>query len=102
MTRSGTAPPGRSEQWGVWGAMSGPPTRSEHSVGVGGLLRDGLHDVPVLDDLAVLEPEDVDDGTAARAGLADGVDVQDHVVAVGEHPRYFDAASKSFWLIALS
>ena len=43
-----------------------------------------LHDVPVFDDLAVLEPENVDDGAAARARLAHAVDVQDHVVAVGE------------------
>src|SRR6266568_6085786 len=25
-SRSATASPGRSERWGVWGAMSGPPT----------------------------------------------------------------------------
>ena len=25
-SRSATGSPGRSERWGVWGAMSGPPT----------------------------------------------------------------------------
>jgi hypothetical protein len=30
----------------------------------------------MLDELAVLELEDVDDGVGARAGLAHGVDVQ--------------------------
>jgi len=44
-----------------------------------------LNDVPVLDDLAVLQLEDVDDGVAAGAGLPDRVDVEDDVVAVGEH-----------------
>ena len=56
----------------------------EHPVVVRRLLRDRLHDVPVLDDLAVLQPEDVDDGHAALAGLAHAMDVQDHVVALGE------------------
>ena len=39
----------------------------EHPVAVRGLLRNLLHDVPVLDDLAVLQPENVDDGAAALA-----------------------------------
>src|SRR4029453_12346589 len=46
---------------------------SEHAVVVGGLLGDGLDHVPVFDDLAVLQLEDVDDGGAARARLAHGV-----------------------------
>jgi hypothetical protein len=36
----------------------------------------------VFDDLAVLEPENVDDGAAARALLAYAVDVDNHVIAV--------------------
>jgi hypothetical protein len=56
----------------------------EYSVAVGGLLGNLLDDVPVFDDLAVLEPEDVDDGAATRVFLAHAVDVEDHVVAVGE------------------
>ena len=55
-----------------------------------GGLRDRLHHVPVLDHLAVLELEDIDDRIAARAGLAHRMDVDDHVVAVGEDP--FDLA----------
>ena len=54
------------------------------------LLRNVLRDVPVLDDLAVLEPEDVDDGTAARTGLAHRMHMQDHVIAVREY--FFDLA----------
>src|SRR5882762_1482614 len=57
---------------------------SKHSVVVRRLLGDRLHDVPMLDDLAVLQPEDVDDGHAAFAGLAHAMHVQDHVVALGE------------------
>ena len=45
----------------------------------------------MLDDLAVLELEDVDDGVAARAWLAHGVDVDDDVVAVCEDA--FDLAA---------
>jgi len=45
----------------------------------------------MLDDFAVLELEDVDDGVAARAWLAHGVDVDDDVVAVGEDA--FDLAA---------
>src|SRR3979409_1719783 len=45
----------------------------------------------MLDDSAVLELEDVDDGVAARAGLAHGVDVDDDVIAVGEDA--FDLAA---------
>src|SRR6185369_15654890 len=55
---------------------------SEHGVVVGGLLGDRLDYVPVLNDLAALEPEDVDDGDTAFTRLADGMDVQDHHVAV--------------------
>ena len=45
----------------------------------------GCTDVPVLDHLAfVVEPENIHDRVAARAGLAHRVDVDDHVVALGE------------------
>src|SRR3954453_7903658 len=62
--------------------VRGVAWKLEHPVSVGGLFRDRLHHVPMLDDLAVLELEDVDDGVAARAWLAHGVDVDDDVVAV--------------------
>src|SRR6185503_1075059 len=58
---------------------------SEHAVVVGRLVRDRLYDVPVLDDLAALQLEDVHDGRAARARLAHRVDVEDHIVTVREH-----------------
>jgi hypothetical protein len=45
----------------------------------------------MLDDLAVLELEDVDDGVAARAWLSHGVDVDDDVIAVREDA--FDLAA---------
>ena len=38
----------------------------------------------MLDDPPVLELEDLDERRAGRAGLARRVDMQDHVVAVGE------------------
>ena len=58
----------------------------KHRVGIGGLLGNFLSHVPVLDHLAVFQPEDVDDGVAAAAGCRHVVDVQDHIVAVGKHP----------------
>ena len=58
--------------------------RLEHRVAVGGGFRNRLHHIPVLDDLAVLQLEDVDDGVAKRAGLTHRMDVQDDVVAVHE------------------
>src|ERR1700730_4003219 len=58
--------------------------RLEHAVVVGGFLRDRLDHVPMLDHLAVLELENVDDGVAARARLAHGMEMDDDVIAVGE------------------
>jgi hypothetical protein len=49
----------------LWGT-----TPLEHRVVVGRSLRDRLHRVPALDDLAVLQLEDVHNGVAPRAGLA--------------------------------
>ena len=51
-------------------AANGCHVSSEHAVGVGGLFRNFLRHVPVLDNLAVLELEDVDDGPTAAALLA--------------------------------
>src|SRR5262249_24097277 len=62
----------------------GQRARLEHAVAVGGFLRDRLDYVPMLDHLAVLELENVDDGVAARARLAHGMDMDDNVIAVGE------------------
>src|SRR5262245_2453079 len=56
----------------------------EHRVGIGGLLRNLLAHVPVFDDLAVLELENVDDGGTAASGGRHVVDVHDDIVAVSE------------------
>ena len=44
----------------------------------------------VVDDLAILQLENIDDGVAAAARRGDIVDVQDHIIAVGENT--FDVA----------
>lgn len=46
--------------------------------------------VPMLCDLAVRESENIDDRNAAGTWFPYGVHVQDHVIAVNEHP--FDLA----------
>ena len=51
----------------------------------------------MFDDLAVLEPENVDDGAASRALLAHAVDVEDHVVAVGESALDLGAGIRKFF-----
>ena len=92
--------PHRARRHGAFGAVAqddraGQPSAEageaavgvlEHPVRIRRLLRDRLHDVPMLDDLAVLQPEDVDDGHAALAGFAHAMHVQDHIVALGEGP----------------
>src|SRR5882724_2567905 len=40
----------------------------------------------MLDDLAVLQLEDIDDRAAASSLLAHAVHMQDHVIAVGKYP----------------
>src|SRR5260370_38031721 len=57
---------------------------SEHSVAVGSRLRDRLNDVPMLDHLAVLKPVDIDNGKSARARLAHGMIMDNHIIAIGE------------------
>src|SRR4029453_5856446 len=69
----------------------------EHAVGVGGLLRNLLHDVPVFDDLAVLQPENVNDGAAARACFGHAVNMQDHVVVVREGALDLAARVRKFF-----
>ena len=63
------------EQWALF------PPDLEHSVRVGRFLQDVLMNVPMLDDLAVLELENINDSDAACATHSDGAYVQDHVVA---------------------
>lgn len=49
---------------------------SEHRILVGRLFGNGLNDVPMLDDLAVLHAEDIDDSRAALLGAALRMDVE--------------------------
>src|SRR6516225_366526 len=74
--------------WRLQDATGLSPTvlRSEHGVAVCGRVGDRLHHVPMLDDLAVLQPEDVDDGHSALARRADGMHVQDHEIGIGKRP----------------
>ena len=48
--------------------------------------------------LAILEFENVDDGVAARARLAHGVDMDDDVIAVGEDALNLAAIVRKFLL----
>ena len=57
----------------------------EHAVVVCGLLRDRLNDVPMLDHLSILELVDIHDSEAARARLAHGMIMDDHIIAFGEN-----------------
>jgi len=56
----------------------------EHSVVVRSFLRDRLNDVPVLNHFAVLKLVDIHNCESWRTGLAHGMIVDDHVVAIGE------------------
>src|SRR3954468_22623088 len=78
--------------------VRGVAWKLEHPVGVGGLFRDRLHHVPMLDDLAILELEDIDDGVAARAWLAHGGDVDHDIIAISEDAFYFAAIIREFVL----
>src|SRR5258708_39445100 len=57
----------------------------EHAVGVGGFFGNILHDIPMLDNLGVLKPEDIDDRAATAPFLAHAVDVQDRVIPVRQY-----------------
>jgi hypothetical protein len=59
--------------------------RSERSVRVARVLREALDDVPVLGHLAVLDAEDVDHRLAVRRQPVLAQQVQDDVVALGDH-----------------
>ena len=61
--------------------------------------------VPVLDDLAFLQPEDINDGNTRAARLPDRVNVQDHKISVREDPldfvvRFKMLCQKKIFLIA--
>src|SRR4051812_1774563 len=60
------------------------PAGLEHSVIVLCRLGDRLNDIPVLNHLAVVQAEDVDDGKAACAGFTHRIHVHDDKIPVGE------------------
>jgi hypothetical protein len=64
--------------------------RSEHSVGNRGGFRHRLEDIPMLDDLPVDHPPDVDDGDAARVIVRGHVVVHHHVLVVSDDPLEFE------------
>jgi hypothetical protein len=59
------------------------PSFSEHGVLVGGLFRNRLDHVPVLDDLAVLDAENIDDRLAAVVSAVRRMYMQPDEIAVG-------------------
>lgn len=60
----------------------GPESRLEHAVGMSRDFAERLTHVTVLDDLAVLEPEDVHDRQSQFARPAPGVNMKDDEVSV--------------------
>jgi hypothetical protein len=67
---------------------------SKHRIGVERAVWDGLNDIPVLDDLVVLKPEDVDDGVAVLSKEARPMAMKQDEIAVREHA--FDFSSCLF------
>src|SRR5579859_28743 len=62
-------------------------TALEHPVGIGGLLGNRLHHVPVLHHLAALDPQDIDHGDAAIAGSKPAMRMHGDEVSVRDDPR---------------
>ena len=60
--------------------------RSEHRVGIEGSFRDGLDDVPVFGNLAVLDAEDIHDRGAAVGLVPAPMRMNGDQVAVGQDP----------------
>lgn len=71
--------------YGVSGIFSG---LSEHSVGVCGVIGYLLNNVPMLVYKTVLKAENLNNGAAVGTGLANGVDMEDNVVTLGENALY--------------
>src|SRR5512135_238080 len=82
-----------SRQLMLWSLF---PQDLEHPVRVGRFLQDVLMNVPMLDDLAILEPENINYSNAARATHSDSVHVQDYVIAISEHPFYLAVCIRKF------
>jgi hypothetical protein len=64
-------------------------SNSKHSVAVQRDLGDGLDNIPVFDDLAVINSEDVDDGVTVFAEEASVVAVKKNEVSFGENALNF-------------
>ena len=60
--------------------------QSEHPVGIGGLFRNLLDHVPVLVDLAVLEPEYLDDCAPSHIGGTYGMNMENDIVTIRQDP----------------
>ena len=58
---------------------------SKHAVPVRRLCRNVLDDIPMLDDFAVLDAEDVHDRAAGCVVAARRMHVQRHEIAFGDH-----------------
>src|SRR5215204_585007 len=65
---------------------------SKHRVVVRRLVRNGLYDVPVLDNLAVLDSEDVHHGSTAILRGVFEIAVRYHQVVLGDHPFNVDVS----------
>src|SRR5574341_229594 len=77
---------GRSRCRGEPPAPAGGGSTSEHPIPVRRVFDDVFMHVPVLNNLALVQPEDIDNCRAARSRLSHGMHVQDHVVAVNKDP----------------
>jgi hypothetical protein len=77
--------------WNAIAPVSTFPDRAlEHTVRITAPLRHSLHDIPMLDDLAIIiEPENVDGGEILHTGPFLQA-VQDYVVAFGKGAFYGD------------
>src|SRR6185312_1698168 len=70
---------------------------SEHRVLIRSLFRDLLQHVPMLDDLAILQPENVDHRRAARPLCRNHVAVNSHKIALSDESLELDA---QIWVLA--
>ena len=57
---------------------------SKHCVAIGSLLWNRLYNIPVLNNLAVLQLENIHNGITGRTRLSHGMHMKNHVLAIGE------------------
>ena len=53
-----------------------------------------MHDIPMLDDLAVFKTEDIHDRRSTTAGFKDQMTVHDDVIAFRDDPFWFHARAR--------